>query len=167
MQEHIQWLFIISTFDKNICILNQILISECSKNAMAEKDRAMDILSNRHEANLIALHRQYEEELEAMQSKFDAMHFLCLTLAKEIRKNEKLDLLRGATGSSNSSSWPPWPWSRTTGLVYRSTDSTPEVQQEMFLANERAEEAKQERVYISYVHIRPKLLRAEPALLCY
>ena len=55
----------------------------------------MEHLTSQHEADMVALHRQYEEDLAAMQSKFDAMYFLCKNLAKEVKKkDEKIELLK-------------------------------------------------------------------------
>ena len=94
----------------------------------------------------------------------NAVHFLCLTLAKEMRKkDEKLALLREGDRIQRELSQQQQQLARSTmalaknhrtkfvtdrhQLVYRSTDSTPEVQQELSLANERlrAEKAQQER----------------------
>ena len=68
---------------------------------MTEKDEAMEHLTSQHEADMVALHRQYEEDLAAMQSRFDAMHFLCKTLAKEVKKrDEKIELLKGSVSAA-------------------------------------------------------------------
>ena len=101
----------------------------------------MDILSNQHKADMIALHGQYREDLEAWQSKFYAMPFLCLSLTKEMRKkDEKLDLLREGDRIQRVLSQQQQQLARSTmalaknhrtkfvtdrhQLVYRSTDST-------------------------------------------
>ena len=135
--------------------------------ALAEKDEAMDIISTK-QADMMALQKQHEMDLAALQMKFNAMHFNCVNLSQELqRKEEKLTLLRESDRIQKQLSEQQQLLTRSTialykqhktrfimrqhSVVYRPTDTRPEVQQEMSLAMQRirAEQVMKERATIT------------------
>merc|ERR1719318_1113239 len=118
--------------------------------ALADKDEAMGIISSQ------------QADMEAMEKKFRAMHFNCVNLSKELqKKDEKLDLLKESDRLQQQLSLQQQSLARSTvalyrqhktrfimgqhSVVYRPTDSSPVVQQEMTLAAARIRKAKQEQ----------------------
>ena len=131
---------------------------------LAEKDHTIAALTMQHEDDLTTLTLQHEEAMAAMQDKYNALYFHCTSMAKDIRrKDTMLDCLKDADRAHRDLCAAQQELARSTmalaknhrtkfvsdrhQLVYRSTESTPEVKQEMSLANKRlrAEKAKQER----------------------
>ena len=49
--------------------------------ALEEKDKTLDMIS----LDMMALHKQHQEDMAAMHSKFRAMHFHCVNLSREVQ----------------------------------------------------------------------------------
>ena len=103
----------------------------------------MDIISTK-QADMMALQKQHEMDLAALQMKFNAMHFNCVNLSQELqRKEEKLTWLRESDRIQKQLSEQQQLLTRSTialykqhktrfimgqhSVVYRPTDTRPEV----------------------------------------
>ena len=125
--------------------------------ALEGKDLAITKMIKKHEAALVDKQRKY-----------NALYFHCTELANELRRKDALlDCLREADRTQKTLYWAQQQLARSTlalaknhrtklttdrhQLHYRSTDSSPEVLQEINLATERirAEQAKKERAKIT------------------
>ena len=57
-------------------------------------NNTVDVLSSQHKVNMAALDK-HEEDMAALQGKYNAVYFLCKNLAMELaRKDEMIDLLK-------------------------------------------------------------------------
>ena len=131
-------------------------------------NNTVDVLSSQHKLDMAAISSKYTEDVAALQGKYNAVFFLCKNLAKELaRKDKMIDLLREGDTIQQTVCQQQEELTRSTlallkqhrtkfssdrhQLVYRSTDTSPEVQQEMSLAAARlrAEKAKEERASIT------------------
>ena len=105
--------------------------------------------------------KKHEAALVDMQRKYNALYFHCTELANELRRKDALlDCLREADRTQKTLCQAQQQLARSTlalaknhktkfttdrhQVVYRSTDSSPEVQQEMNLAAARIREEKRQ-----------------------
>ena len=125
-------------------------------------------MENAMDATIKAITSQYKADMSALQNKFDAMYHHCQNLSEELQKKDvKLALLKESDRIQKQLSQQQQLLARSTialykqhrtrfimgqhSLVYRLTDTRPEVQQEMTLATQRirAVQAKKERAAIN------------------